>query len=297
MYPRKFSYYAPATLRECVRLLRRFRDEAKVLAGGQSLIPMMKLRIISPSVVIDLKNLRTSLTYIKDSGRLIRIGALTTHSEIELSEKLRRDIPLLPETARWIGDMQIRNLGTIGGSVAHNDPAADWPVALMALDARVVVQGARRRVVPLQRFLKGPFTTALKPYELVTEIVVPKPPEGHGWSWQKFERKAGDFATVNVAAIVVPGRQGRAKSVSLAIGAVNSLPYRAVKAERMLKGSVPDGELLERAATAAADPAQPINDLRGSAEYKKWLTKVMARRALEEAVSRSGISLEVVEHA
>jgi carbon-monoxide dehydrogenase medium subunit len=293
LYPRKFSYYAPSSLREVVTLLRQHKDEAKVLAGGQSLIPMMKLRILSPSIIIDLKNLKGMLSYVKDSGRTIRIGSLTTHAEVELSEELRSTVPLLPEAARWIGDMQVRNLGTIGGSVAHNDPAADWPVALLALDASIVVQGSGRRVIPIRRFLKGPFTTALKPYEVVTEIVVPKPRPGHGWSWQKFERKAGDFATVNVAAVVVPGKKGSVQSASIAVGAVSPTPYRADRAERMLRGKAPTRDLIEKAAEVAAEPAQPVSDLRGSAKYKKWLARVLVRRALEEALSRAGLTLEV----
>ncbi|MEM1534600.1 MAG: xanthine dehydrogenase family protein subunit M [Nitrososphaerota archaeon] len=297
MYPRKFSYVAPNRVEEVLTLLRKYRDEAKLLAGGHSLLPMMKLRIIGPRLVIDLKNLRDRLAYIRDGARVVRIGALTTHADIELSRTLMRDIPLLPETARWIGDMQVRNMGTVGGSLAHSDPAGDWPVAMLALDASVTIQGARKRTIPLSRFLKGPFTTALKPTEILTEIVVPKPPKGHGWSWKKFERRAGDFATVNVAAIVVPDGRGRVKNVSIAIGSVNPTPYRAVNAERILRGKRPDAGLLDKAAEMAAEKAQPSSDLRGSAEYKKWLTRVMVRRALEEALSRAGITLEMTQHA
>lgn len=296
MYPRRFSYVAPTSVGEVLRLLKRYRDEAKLLAGGQSLIPMMKLRIVGPSVVIDLKNLRGRLAYIKDGGRMVRIGALTTHAEVELSETLKSEVPLLPEVARWLGDMQVRNMGTLGGSLAHSDPAADWPVAMLALDASVTVQGQRRRVIPASKFFKGPFTTALRPTELLTEITVPKPPKGHGWSWKKFERKAGDFATVNVAAIIVPDGKGVVKSCSIAVGSVSPVPYRAVEAERMLVGDKPDQETLRRAAEAAAERAQPTSDLRGSAEYKRWLTGVMVRRALEEALNRAGLMVEVAQH-
>ncbi|GBC70966.1 Carbon monoxide dehydrogenase medium chain [Candidatus Calditenuaceae archaeon HR02] len=297
MYPRKFSYVAPSRVEEVLRLLKRYGDEAKLLAGGHSLLPMMKLRIIGPRVVIDLKNLRERLSYIRDGARAVRIGALTTHAEIELSDMLRREIPLLPETARLIGDMQVRNMGTVGGSITHADPSADWPVAMLALNATFTVQGARKRLVPASKFFKGPFTTALKPTELLMEITIPKPPKGHGWSWQKFERKAGDFATVNVAVIAIPDGKSRVKDVSIAVGSVNPVPYRATGAEKMLRGKRPDAELLKSTAEAAAEPAEPTSDLRGSAEYKKWLTKVMVRRALEEALSRAGIPVEVVQHA
>ncbi|MEM0445184.1 MAG: xanthine dehydrogenase family protein subunit M [Nitrososphaerota archaeon] len=297
MYPRKFEYIAPNRVEDVLRLLRKYRDEAKILAGGHSLLPMMKLRIIGPNVLIDLKNLRDKLAYIRDSGRVVRLGALTTHAEIEQSNTLRRDIPLLPEVASLIGDMQVRNLGTVGGSLAHCDPAGDWAVAMLALDSSVAIQGERRRVIPISRFLKGPFTTALRPTELLTEITIPKPPKGHGWSWKKFERKAGDFATVNVAAVVIPDRRGTVKKASIAVGAVSPVAYRASAAEIMLRGKRPDSELLRRAAEAAAEPASPISDLRGSAEYKKWLTTVMVKRALEEALNRAGISVEVSKHA
>ncbi len=297
MYPRKFSYVAPSRVEEVLRLLKRYGDEAKILAGGHSLLPMMKLRIVGPRVVIDLRNLRDRLAYIRDGARAVRIGALTTHAEIELSDMLKREVPLLPEVARWIGDMQVRNMGTIGGSLAHADPAADWPVAMLALNATFTIQGARKRAVPASKFFKGPFTTVLKPSELLTEITIPKPPKGHGWSWKKFERKAGDFATVNVAVIAVPDGRGQVRDISIAVGSVNPVPYRAVNAEKMLRGKRPDSELLKAAAEAAAEPAEPTSDLRGSAEYKKWLTKVMVRRALEEALNRAGITVEVVQHA
>lgn len=297
MYPRKFEYVAPSRVEDVLRLLKKYGDEAKLLAGGHSLLPMMKLRIIGPRVIVDLKNLRDRLAYIKDGGRTVRIGALTTHAEIEMSGTLKREVPLLPEVARWIGDMQVRNLGTVGGSLAHCDPAGDWAVAMLALDSSVTVQGARKRVIPISRFLKGPFTTALKPTELLTEITIPKLPKGHGWSWKKFERKAGDFATVNVATVVVPDRNGVVKNASIAVGAVSPIPYRASAAERMLRGKRLDGELLTKVAEAAAGPAEPTGDLRGSPEYKKWLTTVLVKRALEEALSRAGIRVEVVQHA
>jgi len=297
LFPRRFSYVAPRSVGEAVRLLRRFRDEARILAGGQSLIPMLKLRIIGPTLIIDLKNLRGRLAYIKDGGRYLRIGALTTHAEMEHSSLLKREAPLLPEVARWIGDMQVRNMGTVGGSLAHADPAADWPVAMMALDASFMVQGQTRRVIPATRFFKGPFTTTLKSSEILTEVTVPKPPKGHGWSWQKFERRAGDFATVSVAALVVPDGRGRVRRAAIAVGAVSPSPYRAIEAERRITGKRPDGELVRSAAQAAAQRAQPTTDLRGSAEYKRWLTEVLVRRALEEALSRAGLTVEVARHA
>lgn len=294
MIPRKFNYVAARSLREAVSILRRHREDAKVLAGGHSLIPLMKLRLASPRYVVDLGPLKKQLSYIKDAGRTIRIGALTTHAEIEHSALLKRELPLMPAAAEWIGDMQVRNLGTIGGSLSHSDPASDWPVVALALDAQFAVYGGAKRVIPASKFFKGPFTTALKPYEILTEVIIPKPPKGHGWSWKKFERKAGDFATVNTAVIVTPGKKGEIQKASIAVGAVHNHPYRATEAEKLLQAKRPSAELIERAAAAAAAYAEPSSDLRGSAEYKKEMTKVFVRRALREALERAGL-MEKVE--
>jgi len=222
-------------------------------------------------------------------GKTVRIGALTRHAEIEHSDVLKKVVPIMPAAAEWIGDMQVRNMGTIGGSLAHADPAADWPVVTLALNATFVANGGAQRKIPATKFFLGPFTTALKPHEILTEIQVPVPPAKHGWSWKKFERKAGDFATVNTAVIVVPGKKGEIEDVSIAVGAVHVRPFRATDAEKVLKGKVPTMDLIREAAEKAAAMSEPSADLRGSVEYKREVTKVFVRRALVEACERAGL--------
>lgn len=289
MIPASFQYVAPKTLQEAVKVLRRYKGEAKLLAGGHSLVPLMKLRLSTPQVVVDMRNLRPKLAYIKVDGRTVRIGALTRHAEIEHSSELKRALPIMPAAAEHIGDMQVRNMGTIGGSLAHADPASDWPVVALATDATLVAYGGRTRRIPASKFFQGPFTTALKYYEVLTEVVIPRPPPNHGWSWKKFERKAGDYATVNAAVIVVPGNDGRIGRASIAVGAVHTRPYRATESERMLTGKVPTMDLLRSAAEKAAELAEPTSDLRGSAEYKREMVKVFVKRALVEACERANL--------
>ena len=289
LIPRSFEYVAPRTLQEAVRILKKYKEEAKVLAGGHSLIPLMKLRLSNPQVVVDLKHLRPKLAYIKVVGKTVRIGALTRHAEIEHSDVLKKVVPIMPAAAEWIGDMQVKNMGTIGGSLAHADPAADWPVVTLALNATFVANGGAQRKIPATKFFLGPFTTALKPHEILTEIQVPVPPAKHGWSWKKLKRKAGDYATVSTAAIVVPGKKGEIEDVSIAVGAVHVRPFRATDAEKVLKGEVPTMDLIREAAEKAAAMSEPSADLRGSVEYKRELTKVFVRRALVEACERAGL--------
>ncbi|MCS7095425.1 MAG: xanthine dehydrogenase family protein subunit M [Thaumarchaeota archaeon] len=289
MIPRSFQYVAPKTLPEVVRTLRKYKGDAKLLAGGHSLVPLMKLRLSNPQVIVDMRHLRPKLAYIKSDGKEVRIGALTRHAEIEHSAELKRVLPIFPAAAEWIGDMQVRNMGTIGGSLAHADPASDWPVVALATDATLVAYSGRTRRIPAVKFFQGPFTTSLKYYEVLTEIAVPKPPPEHGWAWKKFERKAGDFATVNTAVFITPGRDGRIERASIAVGAVHTKPYRATESERMLAGKVPTIDLLRSAAEKAAEIAEPASDLRGSAEYKREMVKVFVRRALVEACERANL--------
>ncbi|MEM1944426.1 MAG: xanthine dehydrogenase family protein subunit M [Nitrososphaerota archaeon] len=290
MIPRRFEYLAPATLGQALSMLRKYRD-AKVLSGGMSLIPMMKLRLVSPQYIVDINNLK-GLSYIKAVGNAIRIGALTRHADIEHSPLIREKLPMLAEAAAVIADQQVRNLGTFCGSLAHADPAADWPATVLALDADMVVQGARKRVVKASKFFKGPFETALKPTEILTEVAIPLPKGNRvGQAYLKFERKAGDFATVGVASLVVLGKDNRVSNVGIGVTAVAPAPYKATQAEKVLLGKEPTAELVEEAARAAAAMSDPSSDLRGSAEYKREMTKVFTRRSLKKAFERAGISL------
>ncbi|MDJ0269539.1 MAG: xanthine dehydrogenase family protein subunit M [Aigarchaeota archaeon] len=291
MIPKQFEYFAPKTVGQAISLLKKYKEDAKVLAGGQSLIPMMKLRLAAPKYVIDLNNIR-GLSYIKEVGGVIRIGALTRHAEIEHSPLIRQKLPIMAEAAEWIADQQVRNLGTIGGAISHCDPAGDWAPNLLALDAELVIQGARRRVAKAVKFFKGPFETDLKPTEILTEIRIPLPRGGRvGQAYMKFERKAGDFATVGVAANLLLNDKNEIVKAGIGITAVAPAPFRASEAEKILVGNQPTAELVEQAAQAAADMAEPWSDLRGSAEYKKEMTRVFTRRAVKRALERAGITL------
>ncbi len=291
MIPKQFEYFAPKTLGQAIALLKQYKDEAKVLSGGQSLIPMMKLRLATPKYVIDINNIK-GLSYIKEAGGQIRIGALTRHAQIEHSPLIREKLPMLAEAAHHIADQQVRNLGTIGGSLAHSDPAADWPANMLALDAEFVIQGVRKRTVKAVKFFKGPFETDLKPTEILTEIRIPIPKgDKVGQAYLKFERKAGDFATVGVAANVVLDKNNKITKVGIGLTAVAPAQFRATEAEKILLGNVPTAELIDEAAKAAAEMSDPMPDLRGSVEYKREMARVFTRRALRLALERAGVKL------
>ena len=291
MNPRRFQYHSPRTLGDALVMLEKYGEEAKVLAGGQSLIPMMKLRLLQPEHVIDLNNI-PDLSYIEDRQGSIAIGALARHSDLERSPLIREKLPIIGEAAEQIADQQVRNLGTMAGSACHADPAADWPAVLQALDASFVVRGKDERVVPATQFFRGPFDTVVRQGEIMTEIDVPVPQGDRvGQTYLKFERRAGDFATVGVAAVVCVGGDGAIASGALALSAVAPAAYRATDAEKIMEGKKPTQRLIEEAASAAAAPSSPASDLRGSAEYKKEMARVFVRRALKTALERAGVKL------
>ncbi len=291
MNPRRFQYHSPRTLGDALVMLEKYGEEAKVLAGGQSLIPMMKLRLLQPEHVIDLNNI-PDLSYIEDRRGSIAIGALARHSDLERSPLIREKLPIIGEAAEQIADQQVRNLGTMAGSACHADPAADWPAVLQALDASFVVRGKDERVVPATQFFRGPFDTVVRQGEIMTEIDVPVPQGDRvGQTYLKFERRAGDFATVGVAAVVCVDGDGAIASGALALSAVAPAAYRATDAEKIMEGKKPTQRLIEEAASAAAAPSSPASDLRGSAEYKKEMARVFVRRALKTALERAGVKL------
>ena len=278
MIPPSFTYTRATTVDEALALAAEHGEDAKYLAGGQSLLPLMKLRFAAPTVLIDLGRV-TELSYVRDEGTYVAIGALTRHHDVATSELLLTDIPLLAHTAEAVGDPQIRHRGTIGGSVAHADAAADLPATLLALDATLVVRGeSGTRSVPAAEFFKGIFETALEPGELLTEIQVPKPAAPAAWSFQKFNKRAIDFAMVGVAV------QG-AGSPTAAVALINmgSTPLRATAVESALAG----GASIADAAALAAEGTSAGSDIHASKAYREHLARVLVRRALEEASSRS----------
>jgi carbon-monoxide dehydrogenase medium subunit len=287
MIPAAFEYHAPSTLREALAILRRYPGDAKVLAGGHSLLPVMKLRLSQPSHVVDLAGI-DGLSYIREQDGGLAIGPMTTYYELETSPVVRQWAPILGETAAQVADLQVRNKGTIGGSLAHADPAADLTAVVLALDARIRTSGSGRgRRVPADRFFVDIFATALEDSELITEVIIPASPPNTGGSYQKFANKASHFAIVGVAALVSLDPQGRCRRVRIAVTGAGLRPVRARASERYLTGREPTAESLAGAAQRAANGIECLEDLHGSAEYREHLTRVMAGRALTRAVSRA----------
>jgi carbon-monoxide dehydrogenase medium subunit len=276
MIPAAFDYTAPRTVKEAVRLLGK--RGAKAMAGGQSLLALMKLRAATPKMVVDLSRIR-GLSYIKESGGRLRIGAMTTHAEIERSAMVRRRALVLAEAAEQIGDLQVRNRGTIGGSLAHADPAADYPAAFLALEGAVVVAGPKKtRTIPAERFFTGLFETALRPGEVITEVQIPLAPAITGSAYRKMKHPASGFAIVGAAAVLRAGKTG--PQVALAFTGAAARAFRAAKVEAALAGK----SLTEAAARAAVEGApegvEMLEDLAADAAYRAHLVRVFGRRAL-----------------
>ena len=287
MIPPAFEYLRPKSIPEAITLLQQHGDEAKLLSGGQSLIPMMKLRLARPGFLIDINSI-AGLSYIKEEGGFLKIGGLTREAEVEASALVRSKYPLLTDTAAVIADPQVRNLATVGGNLAHGDPANDHPATMVAFGAQIVATGAKgERVIPVEDFFVTLFTTALKPDEILTEIRIPAPPPKSGGAYFKVERKVGDFATAAVAVQLTLDGGGAVQKAGIGLTNVGPTPIKARKAEDFLKGKKPDAATLAQAAQLASDEAQPGSDLRGPAEYKKGLVKELTKRALSRALQRA----------
>jgi len=288
MFPAPFEYHTPTTLRQAVALLQRYGEDAKVLAGGQSLIPLMRFRLARPAHLVDLRRVE-GLSGIRAVRGGIAIGAMTTHWEIESSPLLQERVPVLPECARQIADVQVRNRGTIGGSLAHADPAADYPAVLLALGARLRAVGPNGvRTLPVEEFFQGPYTTALQPGEILTEVRIPDPPARSGASYQKFANPASHYAIVGVCALVALSARGTVQEVRIGVTGAGPAPFRAESAEAVLRGQRPTERNLRRCADQVPEGQEMNSDLHASADYRAHLCRVMALRALQEAVRRAG---------
>jgi carbon-monoxide dehydrogenase medium subunit len=283
MIPQKFEYSAPKTLDDALELLA---GGAKPLAGGMSLIPMMKLRLAAPEHLVDLGKLK-DLHYIREAGGAVHIGAIATHYDLETSALLRRKCPLLAETAAAIGDLQVRNMGTIGGSVAHADPAADYPGALQALEAKLILKGAKtERSVTAAEFFMDAFTTPLEPAEIVREVVVPAEDLATGTSYQKMPHPASGFPVVGVAARI-RRNSGKIEFVRIGVTGLSNHSYRAIAAETALEGKSGSASEIENAAALVVEGVDVNSDLHASSDYRRHLGIVYATRALKAALARS----------
>jgi carbon-monoxide dehydrogenase medium subunit len=287
MYPAAFEYHAPTTVQAALGLLTQHKDDAKLLAGGHSLIPMMKLRLAQPKHLIDLRKV-PGLSGIKEEGGALLIGAMTSHYQVESSALVKSKIPVLSEVGAIIGDPQVRNLGTIGGSVAHADPAADWPAAMIALGAEFVCEGPKgKRTVKVDGWFQGLMTTAVGEDEILVQIRVPILPAGSGAAYMKFPHPASRFAVVGVAAAVTLDAKGVCTKAGVGVTGAGTHAVRAKGVEAGLTGKTLDAATIEAAAQKAAEGVDVQADLQGSVEYKSHLCRVFARRALEAAAKRA----------
>jgi aerobic carbon-monoxide dehydrogenase medium subunit len=287
MIAQSFQYESPGSLAEAIALLNQYGDEAKVLSGGHSLIPMMKLRFATPGYLIDINNI-PGLSDIREEGGVVRIGSLVRESQLEHSEILAKKFPIFKDVTKLIADPQVRNMGTIGGNLAHGDAANDHPAVMIALGATVMITGAEgERVVPIDEFFYGFYMTAIQQGEILTEIRIPVPPVGTGSAYHKLERKVGDYATSGVAVQLTIGEDGTVTSAGIGLTNVNPVPLRASRSEEALVGKSLTDENIALAAKYASEDCSPSADLRGSEEYKRHVTGVLVKRMILKAAERA----------
>ncbi|MEO1412612.1 MAG: xanthine dehydrogenase family protein subunit M [Bacteroidota bacterium] len=287
MIAENFVYSAPTSLSEAISLLHEYGDDAKILAGGHSLIPMMKLRFAAPTHLIDLKDI-PGLSYVREEDGYLKIGAMTREVEMEDAAVVREKYHIFGDATKLIADPQVRNFGTIGGNLAHGDAANDHPAVMIALGAEVEIASQDgKRIVPIDDFFCGFYTTAVQHGEVLTEIRLPAANGRYGTAYHKAERKAGDYATAGVAVMVQLDEQGQCLRAGIGLTNVNPLPMRASRSEAVLVGSQLTAEVIEQAAQMASEDCNPSADLRGDEDYKRHLVKVITKRMLHQAISRA----------
>jgi carbon-monoxide dehydrogenase medium subunit len=287
MIPGQFDYVRPGNLDDALRILKDREGEAKLLSGGYSLIPLIKLRLAQPGLLVDMRDI-TGLDGITETDDELRIGAKATHRQVHDDAIVQDHYPALIDLTGVIGDPQVRNWGTIGGSVAHADPASDWPAMLLAVNATIVCRGqSGERLIKARDFFLGTFTTAIEPTEVLTEIRIRRRPKGTGGAYTKLERKVGDFATVGSAVIVGLAPDGRIDNAGVGITAVADSPFAATDAEAILTGQQPSEELFRKAGDAAGAQASPAADVRGPVDYKRAMAAELTVRSLRSAVARA----------
>jgi aerobic carbon-monoxide dehydrogenase medium subunit len=288
MIPASFDYHAPASLADAIALLQQHGDQAKVLSGGQSLLPLLKLRVGAAGHLVDIGRI-PGLEYIKEEGGFLKIGGRTRESLLERSEIITSRYPILHDTALVIADPLVRNRATVGGNLAHADPANDHPATMLALGAEVIATGPRgQRTIPIGQFFTGIFSTALAADEILTEIRIPIPPPRSGGAYVKLERKVGDFATAAVAAQVTLGAGGEIERAGIGLTAAGPTPIQATDAENFLLKKRPDAAAIAEASRLAAAATSPTADRRGAVQYKREMARVLTARALAKAIERAG---------
>ncbi|MFQ6010599.1 MAG: FAD binding domain-containing protein [Nitrososphaerales archaeon] len=289
MTPKKFEYIAAKTVEDAVSLLGKYKDEAKLLAGGQSLLSLMKLRLAAPQYLIDINKIDglSGVNENPDAG--LSIGAMTRHYMVERSDLVKSRFPILAESASKIGDPHIRNRGTIGGSLCHADPSADYPPVVKVLEAEFKLQGPNgSRVVKAQDFFEDMFTTTMASDEIMSEIVIPKLPQNTGLSYIKFSRREGDFAIVAVATALTFDEKKVCTRAKVALSGVDSKPVTATKTEEFLTGKELTAEVIDEAASTVPEQVNPGGDVHGSAEYRRAMSEVFTKKALTQAIGNAG---------
>jgi aerobic carbon-monoxide dehydrogenase medium subunit len=287
MIPAAFDYHRPGTLDEALKLLKQHGDEAKVLSGGMSLLPMLKLRLASFAHLVDINRV-PGLDYIKEEKGTLKIGAMTRQATLERSDLIKSKYPIIADAVPLIADPLVRNRGTIGGNVANGDPGNDQPAIMIALGATYVAQGGKERTIAANQFYKGLYDTALTRDEILTEVRIPAPPPKSGGAYVKLKRKTGDFAVAAAAVQLTLGKNGAVESARIALTNAGLTPVEAADAAKYLVGKTPDDKTIAEAAKMAAAKSQPSADRRGSVEYKKEMARVLTVRALKKAVQRAG---------
>lgn len=286
MKPSAFEYFAPNTVKEAVGLLEKYEDEAKILAGGQSLVPIMNFRLGRPEVLVDINGIK-DLDYINEEGEALLIGSLTRERDLELSPLVKKKCPILAEAVSFIGHVPIRNRGTIGGSLVHADPSSELPTVICCLNGEMKVVGpSGERVLAPEEFFLTYLTTSLEPSEILIEVRVPTLPQNTAWSFVELTRRSGDFAIVNVATVLFMKDDGVCREARISLGGVAPTPVRAEEAEELLSGQVITEELIKEAGEEAAEATETEPDYHASAEYRKDMARVFVQRGLHEALSR-----------
>ena len=287
MIPPPFEYLNPNQVSEAISLLQKHGEEAKILAGGHSLIPAMKLRFAMPEYLIDISGI-DGLEYIHEEDGQLKIGAMTRESSLEESNLIKDNYSLLLDTVKMIADPQVRNMATVGGNLAHGDPANDHPATMIALRASVAVEGPNgRREIGIDDFFPDFFTTALEDNEILTEIRIPASQPGSGGAYQKIERKVGDYAAAAVACQLSLEADGKIQQIGIGLTNVGPVPIRSVGAEGNLRGKTPDDSLIQESGRLAAEECNPVDDLRGSAGYKRDLVNELTQRAIKISIERA----------